>query len=518
MPLFESALILLAAAVLLLIVARPLNIPYPAMLALAGGCVAVLPWAPHVEIEPHLALALFVAPAVMDSAFGMPPRLLLRHWLPLTSLAVLLVLATTAAVAWAGQTFAGLPLAAAVALGAIVAPPDTAAASAVLQQFNLPRRTMAVLQGESLLNDAVVLLIFGLAVGAETRSAGTWAHSVPLLLVAVPGGALLGVAVGALGVYAAGKSAGTLSSIVVQLVATYGTWVLADRLHLSAIVAVASMAMVVSHYAPSRTSARDRVSANAVWAAIVFVLNVLAFLLMGLQARVIVAGLEGGALWRALGFAAMVLTIVIGVRIAWVMGYGAVLRRLQRTVGCHRLIGPVPSNRVGVLVSWCGMRGLVTLATALALPLQFPGRDLIVLSAFVVVLGTLVLQGFTMRWLIGWLRIEPDCSLYAEVSRGRTAMLDAALATLDGKDGEAPSAVRAEYRAARAIAVNPARPQAQTLQDELRLEAIARQRRVLHEWRRIECFDDDAYRRLEEELDHAEMNATPRETISLLNA
>ena len=164
------------------------------------------------------------------------------------------------------------------------------------------------------------------------------------------------------------------------------------------------------------------------------------------------------------------------------------------------------------------MRGLVTLATALALPLQFPGRDLIVLSAFVVVLGTLVLQGFTMRWLIGWLRIEPDCSLYAEVSRGRTAMLDAALATLDGKDGEAPSAVRAEYRAARAVAVNPARPQAQTLQDELRLEAIARQRRVLHEWRRIECFDDDAYRRLEEELDHAEMNATPRETISLLNA
>src|SRR6266481_4712323 len=195
MPLFEITLVLLAIAVVLLQIARRLRVPYPAMLALAGGCVAALPFAPHLSIEPRLALALFVAPAVMDTAFDLPPREMLRIWLPLTSLAVVLVLLTTAAVAWAGWALAGLPLAAAIALGAIVAPPDAAAASAVLREFSLPRRTMAVLQGESLLNDAVALLAFGLAVTAATSPGGAWESWVPRLLIAVPGGAVLGIIV-----------------------------------------------------------------------------------------------------------------------------------------------------------------------------------------------------------------------------------------------------------------------------------------------------------------------------------
>lgn len=518
MPLLESALALLAIAVVLLLAARRLCIPYPSMLALAGGCVAALPWAPRVGIEPHLALALFVAPAVMDAAFEMPPRVLLRHWLPLTSLAVLLILATTAAVAWVAHSFASLPWAAAIALGAIVAPPDAAAASAVLRQFKLPRRTMAVLQGESPLNDAVVLLIFGAALSASSMSPGAWTHAMPQLLVAIPGGAILGVLLGWLHVYVLGKVAGTLSSIIVQFVATYGAWIIADRLHVSSIVSVASLAMVVAHLAPSRTSARDRVSANAVWAASVFILNVLAFLLVGLEARTILAGLEGPALWHAFRFAGATLGIVTAVRVIWVMTYGATLRRLRLRVGERVIATQAPSTRVGILVSWCGMRGLVTLATALALPVGFPARDLIVLSAFVVVIGTLVLQGLTIRPLIALLRIEPDCSLYLEVSRGRRAMFDAALDVLNGRQGEVPAALRAEYMAARTVASNPVRPQAQTRYDELRLEAIVGQRRVLHRWRHFECIDDDAFHRLEEELDRAELNATPREGIGLLNA
>jgi NhaP-type Na+/H+ or K+/H+ antiporter len=196
MQLFEITLVLLGVAVLLLQLARRLRLPYPSLLALVGGCVALMPFAPHLSIEPRLALALFVAPAVMDTAFDLPPRELLRIWLPLVSLAVVLVLLTTAAVAWAGVALAGLPLAAALALGAIVAPPDAAAAAAVLREFNLPRRTMAVLQGESLLNDAVALLVFGLAVTAAGAAGGPWAALVPRLLIAVPGGALLGLAIG----------------------------------------------------------------------------------------------------------------------------------------------------------------------------------------------------------------------------------------------------------------------------------------------------------------------------------
>lgn len=518
MALFESALTLLAISILLLFAARRLGVPYPAVLALAGACAAALPWARPVGIEPRLALALFVAPAVMDSAFDMPPRVLLRHWLPLVSLAVVLVLVTTASVACVAWAQADLPVAAAVVLGAIVAPPDTAAAAAVLDQFKLPRRTVAVLQGESLLNDAVVLLIFGVAMSAGSEAPGSWFGALPSLLIAVPAGALLGAVIGALSVYLVEKFAGTLSSIVVQVVATYGAWVVADQLHFSSIVAVATLAMVVAHYSPSRTSAKDRVSANAVWATLVFVLNVLAFLLVGLQARVILASLEEGALWQALRFALGILGVVTVVRIVWVMGYVALVRRLTHPAGVRAPDSSVPSVKLGVLVSWCGVRGLVTLATALALPPRFPGRDLIVLTAFVVVFGTLVVQGFTIRPLIALLGIEPDCSLYAEMSRVRTAMLDAALQALSEASGDAPRAVRAEYMAARVAAADPLRPLSQTIYDELHLEAIACQRRVLEKWRRSECIDDDAFHCLEEELDRAELHARKRDRIRLQKA
>jgi Na+/H+ antiporter len=505
MPLFEITLLLLAIAVVLLQVARHLRVPYPAMLALAGSCVAALPFAPHLSIDPRLALALFVAPAVMDTAFDMPPREMLRIWLPLTSLAVVLVLLTTAAVAWAGSAIAGLPFAAAVALGAIVAPPDAAAAAAVLREFNLPRRTMAVLQGESLLNDAVALLAFGLAVSTAMSPGVAWDALLPRFLLAVPGGALLGAVLGALSVRTFRKIAGTLSFIIVQFLLTFGTWILADHLSLSPIMAVVGLAAVTARYAPARTSARDRVNSYAVWAVVVFVLNVLAFLLMGLQARVILTQLPGDALKQAMVFAAIVLALVIGVRFLYVMAYGATLR-FFRSFFEHRVLrGPAPTARIGVLVSWCGMRGLVTLATAFALPPQFPGRDVIVLTAFTVVLGTLVLQGFTIRPLIALLRIAPDHSLDIEVAEARRAMLDAALEKLAGDSGEAADAVRGEYRAARTASADPSGPA--TAYDNLRMNAIAAERRLLVEWRRQGRIHDDAYHLLEEELDRAELHA-----------
>jgi Na+/H+ antiporter len=505
MPLFDITLVLLAVAVVLLQFARRLRVPYPAMLALVGGCVAALPFAPHLSMEPQLALALFVAPAVMDTAFNMPPREMLRIWLPLTSLAVLLVLVTTAAVAWAGWAMAGLPLAAAVALGAIVAPPDAAAAAAVLQEFNLPRRTMAVLQGESLLNDAVALLAFGLAVSAAASPGGPWSALLPRLLIAVPGGALLGAVSGALGVHVLGKIAGTMSSIIVQFLVTFGTWILAERLSLSPIVAVVALAAVVARYLPARTSARDRVNATAVWETVVFVLNVLAFLLMGLQARVILSQLHGEELKHALVFAATVLLLVIVVRFLWVMAYGTVLH-FFRSFFEHRVLrGSLPPARIGVLVSWCGMRGLVTLATAFALPPEFPGRNVIVLSAFTVVLGTLIVQGFTIRPLIALLRIPPDHSLDTEVAEARGAMLKAALAELDGHSGEAAEAVRGEYLTACAVNVNSSRNA--TAYDSLRLLAIAAERRLLADWREKGRIFDDAYHLLEDELDRAELHA-----------
>jgi Na+/H+ antiporter len=513
MQLFEITLILLTIAVVLLQVARHLRVPYPSMLALVGGCVALFPFAPHIGIQPQLALALFVAPAVLDTAFDMPPRELLRIWVPLVSLAVVLVLLTTAAVAWAGVRLAGLPVAAAIALGAIVAPPDAAAAAAVLREFSLPRRTVAVLQGESLLNDAVALLVFGLAVTAAVAPGGPWEALAPRLLIAVPGGAVLGVLSAHVAMRIFPKVAGTLSMIIVQFLFTYGTWIVAERLQLSPIVAVVGLAAVVSRYMPSRTSARDRVNTNAVWATVVFILNVLAFLLMGLQARSILNQLQSDELAHALAFAGIVLGIVIGVRFAYVMLYGIVLRRFRNFFESRILHSKVPVARIGVLVSWCGMRGLVTLATALALPQPFPGRDVIVLSAFTVVLGTLILQGFTIRPLITLLRIEPDSSLDEDVCKTRNAMLEAAMAKLSEIAGESAAAVRAEYAAARAGSLDRLQPI--TAYDDLRMQAIAVERRLLAEWRRAGRIQDDTYHLLEDELDRAELHAAPLASISL---
>ena len=503
MPLFEVTLLLLAVAVVLMQAARFLRVPYPALLALVGGCATVLPFAPHLTIEPRLALALFVAPAVMDTAFELPPRELMRNWVPLVSLAVLLVLATTAVVAWVGVAYGGLTAAAAIALGAIVAPPDAAAAAAVLAEFDLPRRAMAILQGESLLNDAVALLAFGIAVSAAMIPGASLAPLVPPLLIAVPGGILVGIMVGVLATRLMQSVAGTLSAIIAQFLLTYGTWILAAHLNFSPILAVVALAAVASREMPKRTSARDRINSNAVWSTVTFILNVLAFLLMGLQARAIVTGMRGEALTRALAFAGLVLAAVILVRFAWVMAYGLAIRRFRRFFEKRTVRGTVPAARVGILVSWCGMRGLVTLATALALPAAFPHRDEIVLSAFMVVLGTLVLQGFTIRPLIGWLGIAKDVPLDEEIATTRKAMLTAALESLQGKPAASADPLRAELEAARNASIDRFRPQ--TPQDPMRRTALKAERALLNDWRQRGRIPDDVYHHLEDELDRVEL-------------
>ena len=319
MALFESLLALLLVSILLLKLSGHIGAPYPTMLAFAGACVAALPWAPEIEMEPRLALALFIAPALLDAAYDLPPRELRRDWLPLTWLAVMAVVLTTAAVAWLGWAWAGMPLAAAVALGAIVAPPDAAAATAVLTKFPLPRPTLAILQGESLLNDATALLIFTAAVAIATWQETSVVEMIPSLLIAAPGGVVVGLAFAKLYFLLKQWLGQTLTARVSEFVVTFGTWVIAEHLHVSPILAVVAFAMTAAHYGPERQTARDRVHSYAIWEITVFMLNVLAFLLMGLQARTILSRLDRSSLSEALWFAVTVLAVVIAVRIAWVM-------------------------------------------------------------------------------------------------------------------------------------------------------------------------------------------------------
>jgi CPA1 family monovalent cation:H+ antiporter len=494
---------------------RGRGVPYPSLLALAGAGVAALPFVPQIEIDGRLALPLFIAPALLDAAFDLAPRELRRLWLPLVSLAVVAVFLTAAAVAWAGVALAGLPVAAAVVLGAIVAPPDAAAASTVLSKLGLPRRLSRILQGESLLNDAVALLIFGTALSAWTMSPGELGAALPQLLVAAPGGILLGAALAFVFLSCARWFAGTLSARVLEFVTTFSVWLIAERIGLSPILTVVAFAMTLAQYAPSRMAARDRVHSYSLWAVVVFVLNVLAFLLMGLQARSILARLGDGSLHGALGFAGIVLLIVIAVRLVWVMTYGFVLRRLIPLFPQAFPDTPVPTRRLGLVVSWCGMRGLVTLGTAFALPAAFPGRDLIALSAFAVVLGTLVLQGLTIVPLIRLLGIQSDRSIGQDLSAGRLHMIDAALASLAHETGPVVEAIRQEYEAERIIARNIEAPQADSAYDRLRRKAIAAQRERLAQLRRQGAVAEDVFQQLESELDWSEVGALPPDQLTL---
>ena len=509
MLLFEWILALLLVSVVLTSVAERIGVPYPSLLAVAGAALAFLPFAPDIQIAPDLALALFVAPALLDAAFDTSPRELRRNAWPIASLAVIVVVLTTVAVAFVGWRYAGLPIGAAIALGAIVAPPDAAAAGAVLRELRLPQRIAFVLQGESLLNDATALLIYRAAVTATVGSFSLLSDG-PLILLSAAGSIVAGYLLARLYLMATGRVRDIPSNVVLQFAGTFGVWLLADQVHLSPIITVVIYAMTLAQAAPRRSGARQRISSYSVWETAVYVVNVLAFVLMGLQARTIIERLSETERWSALVFGLLVLAVVIVVRIAWVASYRMFLLLIKRWVSTEfRELLVVTDVRGAVLISWTGMRGLVTLATAFALPEHFPHRDLIVLCAFCVVLGTLVVQGFALKPLLRLLQLSDDGTVEREVSQARVAVMQAALDSLDGDASPAAAALRGYYTAARAVAKDANAPQAATEYDQLRLRAIAAQRQALHRMRAEGRISDEAFHRLQEELDWAELDAAP---------
>ncbi|RUX84248.1 sodium:proton antiporter [Mesorhizobium sp. M7A.F.Ca.CA.004.08.1.1] len=515
MALFELTLVLLLIAVALTALSRRVQVPYPSLLALAGVAIAFVPGVPTIEIDPELALALFIAPVLLDAAYDTSLRDLNRYRVPLVLLALGAVLFTTATVALAGWAMAGLPIAAAIALGAIVAPPDAVAASAVLGQFKVPHRITAILQGESLLNDATALLIYRMAISAAAGSI-LLSSAVPMILLSTLGSLAAGYLLGRVSLMTLGRIEDPASGTVVQFAGTFGVWILADRIGLSAIITIVVYAMTIARTAPRRMPARNRISSYSVWETAVFVLNVLAFVLMGLQARTIVGRLAGQGQTDAFVLAGTVLAIVIVSRLIWVLGCGAIIRWFGR-FGVADRQRDAPSFRGGVLIGWCGMRGLVTLAAAFALPADFPARDPIVLAAFTVVLGTLVLQGMSLKPLLRLLNLDPDETVDREIAQARVVVMQAALDILSGKTSDAAAAVREQYAAQRKIAENPDDAQAATEYDRLRLYAIKSQRDALEELRRNGTIGDEAYHRLEEEIDWTELAASPPGRFQPLN-
>ncbi|TCP34939.1 cation:proton antiporter [Sphingomonas sp. BK235] len=501
MTFFESLLALLGVAVLLLQIGRRTAIPYPALLAGAGVALAWIPGAPTITLDPHTALALFIAPILIDAAFDFPVGTVVRLWRPLTALALVAVLLSAGAVTWIGVTMAGLPVYAALALGAIVAPPDAAAATAIAGSVRMPRRTVAVLKGESLLNDASALLLYTAAILVESHG-GVDAALGLRVGIAVPGGILLGYLLALAMKRIQPLVWGTLSGNIFQFVSGFAAWLVAERLGLSAVLCLVTFAMTIARSAGLATPPRARLHDFAVWETAVFLLNVLAFLLMGFQARTIVGDMAPDRLREAAVFAAAVVACLIVVRMGWVLIYNRLAFHLPAFRGDYPPTSPAQS----VIVGWCGMRGIVTLATAFALPAHFPQRDLIVLTAFAVVLATLVLQGMTLAPLVRWLGLDGDDGLGEELARARVAMADAALDHIADARGALADHWRYSLGIKRAAMLPGAEGGEAEQKRQIGLAAIARQRARLEELRESQEVAADSFLLLQEELDFNEMS------------
>jgi len=513
---FAEIVGLFIAAVLLSAAARRVGAPYPVFLAVGGALLAFVPGAPAFTVPPELALALFVAPILLDAAFDASLRDLRDNWLPVTSLVVFVVALTTAAVAVVAHALVpSMPWAAAIALGAVVAPPDAVSATAVLRPLSPPHRLLTILEGESLLNDATALLIYRLAVGAAAASGFSIQAVAPTFLLAVGGSLVAGPVLGWATLRVMERVQHVPTAIIMQFVATFSVWMIAESAGLSGVLTTVCYAMTAARTAPQRISATVRIPTNAVWQTVVFALNILAFIFIGLQVRPILESLATADRTTYLVFAAAVLATVIAVRILWHMPFNAMVRWRDRRRGFHP---PRPMLRPtigsGLVISWAGMRGIVTLAAAMALPPGFPYRDLIVLTACAVVVGTLVIQGLTLKPLLRLLDLRDGNPVAGEVRAARERVLEASLASFAKDTSPSGDLVRRNWIAH--FANDEVQPGpgggATSAYAALHRDAVHAARQALLEMRSRDEIGDDAFHALENELDWMELSAVPMDT------
>jgi Na+/H+ antiporter len=508
MKALETLIGLIVAATILAAAARRVGAPYPVFLAVGGAILAFVPGVPTFTVPPELALALFLAPILLDAAYDASPRDLKDNWAPLTGLVVFAVGLTTIAVAMVVRALIpAMPWAPAIALGAVVAPPDAAAATAVLRPLKPPHRILTILEGESLLNDASALLIYRLAIGAVAAHNFSIEAVAPTFLFAVVGSVIAGPILAWFTLQWTDRVQDVPTSIILQFVSTFGVWILADRIGLSGVLTMVCYAITVARSAPERIPARMRIPSYAVWETVVFTLNVLAFIFIGLQIRPILASLEARALGRYVLVAGAVLVTVIIVRIAWHMPFNAVIRWRERRHGFHPprpMLRPTVGS--GLVISWAGMRGIVSLAAALALPPSFPFRDLIVLTAFSVVLGTLVLQGLTLGPLLRLLDLRDDDPIGREVNAARERALHAGLAGLEDDRSRVADAVRQEFIAHLGAKTGDSESAGtQSAHGDVHRRAVQAARQEIHAMRASDEIGDDAFHLVEEQLDWLEM-------------
>ena len=411
----------------LLFLAPTSRVPYPILMVVGGLVLSFVPGLPDFELPPELVLVAFLPPLLYAAAFFTSLRDLRANWQPIGLLSVGLVAATTASVAAVAHWTVDLPWSAAFVLGAVVSPTDPLAATSIASRLGAPRRIVAIVEGESLVNDATALVLYRVAVVAVATGAfSLWETGAELLVNAVAGVAI-GLVVGYLVRQVRKRMSDPPSEIAVSLLTGYLAYLPAEAAGVSAVLAAVTAGIYLGWHTPELTNAQTRLQGFAFWTILVFILNAVLFTLVGLQLPGVVDGLDAWSSGELVVAGVAVSATVVALRIAWVLAF-ARLRKLN--------------TRNASVVAWAGMRGAVSLAAALAIPLEtdagaaFPGRELIVFLAFCVILVTLVGQGLTLPWLIRALGVEDDGSESREEAKARKRAALAALERLDALGGE----------------------------------------------------------------------------------
>jgi len=516
------AAVLVSVACLNALASR-IGVPYPIVLVLGGLALGLVPGLPEIELDPDLVLLVFLPPLLYYAAFFADMRELRSYARALTLTSIGLVLATTALVAVVGHAVLDLPWPMAFALGAIVSPTDPVAATAIMRRLGAPRRIVNLVEGESLVNDAAALVTYRVAVTAAVAGGFSLAEASLEFVASVAGGIALGLAVGWVIGEIRRRLDDPLTEITISLISGYAAFVPAELLHVSGVLAVVFAGLYLGWRAPELTSPPTRLQAIAVWEVLTFLLNATLFVLIGLQLPVVADDLAGRSVAELAAEAALVVVTVVAARFAWVFTAPYLVRALDRRPRQREL-------RVGaaarVIVAWSGMRGAVSLATALALPLAtdagapLPGRELIVFVTFVVVLVTVVGQGLTLPALIRRLGVAGDGQEEEhEELVARLVASKAALTELEAMAGEGwvnddtLSRVREAYElrkrrfAARAgkIEDDGYEDESQVRQQVLRRLYTAERRAVVG-LRNAGDISNELMHRLERELDLEESN------------
>ena len=514
----EAMVLLMCAVVGVVLLGRRLKMPYPIALVIGGLCISLVPGLPAVRINPDLVFLLFLPPLLYAAGWFTSWHDFKANLRAIVLLAVGLVLFTTFVVGVVLHSLVpGIPLAVAFAFGAIVSPPDAVAATAIAEQIRLPKRIVTVLEGESLVNDATGLVTLRFALAATASGSFSAGHAAVEFVWVVTGGLVLGLAVAMVfeSVFRLIKDDSLL--ITVSFLIPYIAYLPAERLHVSGVLAAVAAGIYGGWKGPELLSASTRLNAVAVWSMLVFLLNCILFVLIGLQLRGIVGALGQYSSGQLIFYGAVVSAVVILVRPVWVFPATWLPRLLSKRM---RKRDPIPPWRHVLIVGWSGMRGVVSLAAALALPIGFgdgrplPQRSLVIFLTFCVILSTLVLQGLSLPLVIRWLGVQER----HEDKHERNARLKLARAALAHLSKVAEHGSRGEKALQQVTAVYQER--VEDLNDDVadvlgwsdhrehwiatrqfRLDGLEAERRELIKLRREHQVTEELMHQIERELD-----------------